>query len=72
MSITSRFTIFFTIQILRGCITGMPRIELKLNEIPFERPFRLEHLGTPIVLIRDGKQRCGVSRSLSARSLATF
>ena len=32
----------------------MPRIEHKLNEIPFERPFRLEHLGTPIVLIRNG------------------
>lgn len=32
----------------------MPRIEHKLNEIPFERPFRLEHLGTPIVLIRKG------------------
>jgi nitrite reductase (NADH) small subunit len=30
----------------------MPRIEVKLNEIPFERPFRLEHLETPIVLIR--------------------
>jgi nitrite reductase/ring-hydroxylating ferredoxin subunit len=33
----------------------MPRIEVKLNEIPFEGPFRLEHLGTPIVLIRDGE-----------------
>jgi nitrite reductase/ring-hydroxylating ferredoxin subunit len=32
----------------------MPRIEHKLNEIPFDRPFRLEHLGTPIVLIRKG------------------
>jgi nitrite reductase (NADH) small subunit len=32
----------------------MPRIELKLNEIPFEKPFRLEHLGTPIVLLRHG------------------
>jgi len=32
----------------------MPRIEVKLIEIPFERPFRLEHLGTPIVLIRKG------------------
>jgi nitrite reductase/ring-hydroxylating ferredoxin subunit len=32
----------------------MPRIEVKLNEIPAERPFRLEHLETPIVLIRDG------------------
>jgi nitrite reductase/ring-hydroxylating ferredoxin subunit len=31
----------------------MPRIELKLSEIPFEGPFHLEHLGTPIVLIRD-------------------
>ena len=42
------------ILILRDCIIGMPRIELKLTEIPFERPFRLEHLGTPIVLIRKG------------------
>ena len=32
----------------------MPRIELKLNQIPFERPFRLEHEETPIVLVRAG------------------
>ena len=32
----------------------MPRIELKLNQIPFERPFGLEHEGTPIVLVRAG------------------
>jgi nitrite reductase/ring-hydroxylating ferredoxin subunit len=32
----------------------MPRIELKLKELPSERLFRLEHLGTPIVIIRDG------------------
>jgi len=32
----------------------MPRIELKLSEIPLERPFRFEHLGTPIALIRTG------------------
>jgi len=32
----------------------MPRIDVKLNTIPFELPFRLEHLGTPIVLIRKG------------------
>jgi nitrite reductase (NADH) small subunit len=32
----------------------MPRIELKLNEIPRDKPFRVEHLKTPIVLIRDG------------------
>jgi nitrite reductase (NADH) small subunit len=32
----------------------MPRIERKLNEIPFDRPFRLEHSATPIVLIRKG------------------
>jgi nitrite reductase/ring-hydroxylating ferredoxin subunit len=32
----------------------MPRIEVSLNEVPFERPFRLEHLGTPIVIIRKG------------------
>jgi nitrite reductase/ring-hydroxylating ferredoxin subunit len=32
----------------------MPRIELKLNEIPSEKPFRLEHLETSIVLIRHG------------------
>jgi nitrite reductase/ring-hydroxylating ferredoxin subunit len=32
----------------------MPRIELKLGEIPFKGPFRVEHFGTPIVLIRDG------------------
>jgi nitrite reductase/ring-hydroxylating ferredoxin subunit len=32
----------------------MPRIELKLNEIPSERPFRLDHVEAPIVLIRDG------------------
>jgi nitrite reductase/ring-hydroxylating ferredoxin subunit len=30
----------------------MPRIEINLNELRFETPFRLEHLGTPIVLIR--------------------
>jgi nitrite reductase/ring-hydroxylating ferredoxin subunit len=32
----------------------MPRIDVKLDKIPFEIPFRLEHLGTPIVLIRNG------------------
>ena len=32
----------------------MPRIELKLNEIPSERPFRMDHVETPIVLIRHG------------------
>jgi nitrite reductase/ring-hydroxylating ferredoxin subunit len=30
----------------------MPRIELKLNQIP-EGSFRLQHEGTPIVMIRD-------------------
>jgi nitrite reductase/ring-hydroxylating ferredoxin subunit len=32
----------------------MPSIEVNLNELPFGRPFRLEHLGVPIVLIRKG------------------
>jgi nitrite reductase/ring-hydroxylating ferredoxin subunit len=32
----------------------MPRINVKLDKIPFEIPFRLEHLETPIVLIRKG------------------
>jgi nitrite reductase/ring-hydroxylating ferredoxin subunit len=30
----------------------MSHIDVKLDKIPFEIPFRLEHLGTPIVLIR--------------------
>ena len=30
----------------------MPRIDVKLDKISFEIPFRLEHLGTPIVIIR--------------------
>jgi nitrite reductase/ring-hydroxylating ferredoxin subunit len=34
----------------------MPRIELELNEIPPGRPLRLEHLETPIVIIRDGNR----------------
>jgi nitrite reductase/ring-hydroxylating ferredoxin subunit len=38
--------------ILRGYITGMPEIEIKLNDIPLEIPIRLKHGGTAIVVIR--------------------
>jgi nitrite reductase/ring-hydroxylating ferredoxin subunit len=34
----------------------MPRIEFKLSEIPPEKPFRPQHLETPIVLIREGSR----------------
>ena len=37
---------------LRGYITGMPYIELKLDEIPLEMPVHLEHDGAAIVVIR--------------------
>jgi nitrite reductase/ring-hydroxylating ferredoxin subunit len=30
----------------------MPQIEVKLDQIPLERPLRLEHAGTAIVVIR--------------------
>jgi len=30
----------------------MQTIDIKLNDIPFDTPFRLEHNGTPIVVIR--------------------
>jgi nitrite reductase (NADH) small subunit len=32
----------------------MPRIDVKLNKIPPETLVRVEHMGTPIVLIRKG------------------
>jgi nitrite reductase/ring-hydroxylating ferredoxin subunit len=37
---------------LRGYITGMPRIEIRLDEIALEIPVRLKHDGAAIVLIR--------------------
>ena len=43
---------------LRGYITGMPRIEIKLDKIPTETPVRLKHDGAAIVVIRT---RNGVS-----------
>jgi nitrite reductase/ring-hydroxylating ferredoxin subunit len=37
---------------LRGYITGMPRIEIRLDEIALEIPVRLKHDGAAIVVIR--------------------
>lgn len=41
---------------LRGYITGMPRIEIKLHDIPLEMPVRLKHGGAAIVVIRTGNE----------------
>ena len=32
----------------------MPQIDVKLDQIPLDRPLRLEHAGTAIVVIRTG------------------
>jgi nitrite reductase/ring-hydroxylating ferredoxin subunit len=37
---------------LRGYITGMPRIEMKLDQIPLEMPVRPKQDGAAIVVIR--------------------
>jgi nitrite reductase/ring-hydroxylating ferredoxin subunit len=44
--------------ILKGYITGMPHIEIKLDKIPLEMPVHLKHDGAAIVVIRT---RNGVS-----------
>lgn len=46
------------ILILRGYITGMPCLEIKLDDIPLEIPVRLKHDGAAIVVIQT---RNGVS-----------
>jgi nitrite reductase/ring-hydroxylating ferredoxin subunit len=38
-------------QILKGYITGMPHIDVKLDELPLEMPVRLKHDGAAIVVI---------------------
>ena len=40
--------------IRKDYITGMPRIEIKLSEIPLDKPLRVEQPETPIVLVRNG------------------
>jgi nitrite reductase/ring-hydroxylating ferredoxin subunit len=40
---------------LKGYITGMPHIELKLDDIPLEKPVRLQQDGLAMVVIRSGK-----------------
>jgi nitrite reductase/ring-hydroxylating ferredoxin subunit len=37
---------------LRGYVTGMPHIDIKLDKIPLEIPIHLKHDGAAIVVIR--------------------